>query len=65
MIDYGPYRSQSAPQGAEQLVECRFDPAWLSKVERYNKGDSISIIGKLSAIQNGAQLYLNECEIVR
>lgn len=65
MIDYGPYRSQGAPQGAEQLVECRFDPAWLSTVERYNKGDSISVIGKLSEIQNGAQLYVNECEILR
>ncbi len=65
MLDYGPYRSQGASQDIEQLVECRFSPQWIPKLERYNIGDPVTVVAKLSETQNGAQLYLYDCEIAK
>lgn len=44
-------------------VECRFSNNWNPKLSTYRKGDTMKIRGTIAPTQNGAQIYLDDCEI--
>lgn len=45
-------------------VECRFGPEWNAKLGTFRQGDHMKIRGTIGPNQNGAQIYLQECEII-
>ncbi|RXT44871.1 hypothetical protein B5V03_20010 [Bradyrhizobium betae] len=45
------------------MVECRFSPPWNPKLSTYRIGDMMKVLGVIAPTQNGAQIYLNDCEI--
>ena len=44
-------------------IECRFSQRWNSSLSRRNNGDILRVVGCIAPYQNGAQLYLLDCEI--
>ena len=44
-------------------VECRFDHKWEEEMGRLTKGDTVRIVGRIGPFQNGAQIYLWQCEL--
>jgi hypothetical protein len=44
-------------------VECRFSERWVDRLDQCSNGDTLQVVGKIAPHQNGAQLYLLECEI--
>ncbi len=47
------------------IVNARFDKRWEMPLRRLSTGDLIKIRGKISVTQNGQQLYLQECELLK
>ncbi|SRR5258708_24939897 len=52
-------------RNGNDLINARFDKKWELELSRVNDGDTVKIRGKLGDTQNGQQLYLLECEVVR
>lgn len=50
-------------RSGQDLVNARFDNSWRKALGRVNTGETITVRGRLSGVQNGQQLYLIECEI--
>jgi hypothetical protein len=50
--------------GMPDYVECRFGPAWNAKLGTYRQNERMKIRGVIGPSQNGAQIYLQECEII-
>jgi hypothetical protein len=50
--------------GMPDYVECRFDPKWNTKLATFRAGDHMKIRGIIGPNQNGAQIYLQDCEII-
>lgn len=46
-------------------VECRLDVKWNTKLATFRKGDRIKVRGVIGPTQNGAQIYLQNCEIIQ
>jgi hypothetical protein len=46
------------------MVECRFVKHWEDALMRINPGDTVHVIGQIGPSQNGAQLYIQNCELV-
>jgi hypothetical protein len=65
-VDSGMAFLQAAnPQaGNNDFVECRFDNQWNAKLSTFRQGDHMKIRGTNGPSQNGAQIYLQECEII-
>jgi hypothetical protein len=65
-VDSGMAFLQAAnPQaGNNDFVECRFDNQWNAKLSTFRQGDHMKIRGTIGPSQNGAQIYLQECEII-
>ena len=55
LLDVGP--------NPGDIVECRFDARWNPKLATYRNGERIKVRGTIGPNQNGAQIYLQECEI--
>ncbi|NUU42295.1 hypothetical protein [Tardiphaga robiniae] len=51
-------------KNGDDTIECWFGKEWANVLGRYGKSDPMQVIGKISEVQNGAQIYLAECEIV-
>jgi hypothetical protein len=45
-------------------VECRFGLEWNAKLSTFHQGNRIKIRGAIGPSQNGAQIYLQDCEII-
>jgi len=45
-------------------VECRFGSQWNAKLGTFRRGELMKIRGVIGPNQNGAQIYLQECEII-
>jgi hypothetical protein len=50
--------------GMFDYVECRFDPQWNTKLGTFRVGERMKIRGVIGPAQNGAQIYLQDCEII-
>jgi len=50
-------------QNSGYTFECRFEKKWETSLMRFNKGDVMSVVGKVSPSQNGQQLYMSSCEL--
>lgn len=50
--------------GGDQ-IECRFGALWSSDIGRLDREDTLRFVGKIGSLQNGQQLYLSNCEVVR
>jgi hypothetical protein len=50
--------------GMPDFVECRFGPAWNAKLGTYRQNERMKIRGVIGPNQNGAQIYLQDCEII-
>jgi hypothetical protein len=59
-----PGHSIGVLRSNNDTIECRFGPSWSHHLARVDKGDTISVVGKISSIQNGSQLYLLDCEVI-
>lgn len=46
----------------DRIIECRVDPRGFAQANKLNKDDWANLDGKISANQNGSQLYLLDCE---
>jgi hypothetical protein len=44
-------------------IECRLGPQWTPKLATYRNGERVRVRGQIGPNQNGAQIYLFECEI--
>lgn len=55
---------QTAHNGMVDYVECRFSPTWNTKLGTYRQNELMKIRGVIGPSQNGAQIYLQECEII-
>jgi hypothetical protein len=53
-----------SPSGEIDNVECRFGDQWNAKLGTFRTGDYMKIRGTIGPTQNGAQIYLQECEII-
>lgn len=45
-------------------VECSFSKKWENVLARYDVGEKIKIGGHIADTQNGAQIYLRDCEVL-
>jgi hypothetical protein len=50
--------------GMVDQVECRFGPEWNAKLGTYRQNEHMKIRGVIGPTQNGAQIYLENCEVV-
>jgi hypothetical protein len=50
-------------QNGPDHIECRFDSAWNVKLATFRNGELMRISGRINPIQNGAQIYLLDCEV--
>lgn len=48
----------------EDYVECRFADMWNSKLGTFRIGEPMKIRGTIGPTQNGAQIYLSDCEVL-
>jgi hypothetical protein len=55
---------QTEHNGMPDFVECRFGPAWNAKLGTYRQNERMKIRGVIGPSQNGAQIYLQDCEII-
>jgi hypothetical protein len=55
---------QQIHNGMPDQVECRFDPKWNAKLGTFRSGEHMKIRGVIGPSQNGAQIYLQDCEII-
>jgi hypothetical protein len=55
-LDVGPMSGDS--------VECRFDSHWNPKLATFRNGERMKIRGTIGPNQNGAQIYLQKCEVL-
>lgn len=55
---------QDIHNGMNDFVECRFGPAWNAKLGTYRQKERMKIRGVIGPSQNGAQIYLQDCEII-
>jgi hypothetical protein len=46
------------------MVECWFSKEWVNVLGRYSLHETLKVRGKISDTQNGAQIYLTDCEVV-
>src|SRR5262249_33289920 len=60
-VDSGLAFLQSA-KNANDSIECRFDVQWDPKLATFRHGELLKVRGKIAPHQNGAQIYLQECE---
>ena len=44
-------------------IECRFGTSWNAKLSTFRKGEIMKVRGTVAPHQNGAQIYLDNCEI--
>ena len=44
-------------------IECRFDQSWNAKLASFRDGEIMKVFGRINPQQNGAQIYLLECEV--
>jgi hypothetical protein len=51
-------------QNENDFIECRLGPEWNAKLSTLRQGDTVKIRGTIGPSQNGAQIYLQECEIL-
>lgn len=56
--------SETAHDGMFDFVECRFAPEWNAKLATYRQGEHMKVRGTIGPSQNGAQIYLEKCQIV-
>jgi hypothetical protein len=49
----------------DDFIECRFGPEWNAKLSTFRVGDPMKIRGTIGTNQNGAQIYLQQCEILQ
>ncbi len=56
--------SQDAHNGVPDFVECRFGLQWNQKLGTFPVGANMKIKGAIGPSQNGAQIYLQDCEII-
>jgi hypothetical protein len=61
-VDSGMAFLQST-QNANDSIECRFDVQWDAKLGTFRHGEILKVRGKIAPHQNGAQIYLQECEL--
>jgi hypothetical protein len=50
-------------QNGPDHIECRFDPTWNVKLATFRNGELMRISGRINPQQNGAQIYLLDCEV--
>lgn len=50
--------------GEQDSVECWFSKDWSNVLARYSNGEKLKVRGQINDTQNGAQLYLKNCEVV-
>jgi hypothetical protein len=62
--DGRPKHSIAIVKSGSDTIECQFGPFWASHLNRFDKGDLLKFRGKISASQNGSQLYLLDCEVI-
>jgi hypothetical protein len=55
---------QMPQSGNTDHVECRFGPQWTAKLGTFRQGERMKIRGVIGPSQNGAQIYLQDCEII-
>jgi hypothetical protein len=55
---------QTEHNGMPDYAECRFSPEWNAKLGTYRQNEHMKIRGVIGPNQNGAQIYLQECEII-
>jgi hypothetical protein len=55
---------QDLHNGMVDYVECRFSMTWNSKLGTYREKEPMKIRGVIGPSQNGAQIYLQDCEII-
>lgn len=55
---------QDLHNGMTDSVECRFAPAWNAKLGTYRQKERMKIRGVIGPNQNGAQIYLQDCQII-
>jgi len=55
---------QTQHNGMPDYIECRFGPAWNAKLGTYRQGEQMKVRGVIGPSQNGAQIYLQDCEII-
>lgn len=58
-IDDGMALLQNGPDH----IECRFDTAWNAKLATFRDGELMRVGGRVNPTQNGAQIYLLDCEV--
>jgi class 3 adenylate cyclase len=49
--------------GTGRSVECRFSEKWVTALSRYDNGETLEVVGRIAPWQNGAQLYVLDCEL--
>jgi hypothetical protein len=55
---------QDLHNGMTDSVECRFGPAWNAKLGTYRQKELMKVMGVIGPSQNGAQIYLQDCQII-
>jgi hypothetical protein len=51
-------------KSGDDMVECWFSKEWVNVLGRYSLHQNLKIRGKISDTQNGAQIYLTDCEVI-
>jgi hypothetical protein len=54
----------SSLENQSDSVECRFEMSWNAKLSTFRQGETMKVRGIIAPTQNGAQIYLNNCEIL-
>jgi hypothetical protein len=49
----------------KDIVNARFDKRWEIPLRRLSTGDTIKIRGRIADTQNGQQLYMEKCELLK
>lgn len=55
---------QDIHNGMVDQVECRFGPEWNAKLGTYRQNEHMKVRGVVGPTQNGAQIYLDGCEVI-
>lgn len=55
---------QDIHNGMVDQVECRFGPEWNAKLGTYRQNEHMKVRGVVGPTQNGAQIYLQDCEVI-
>lgn len=51
-------------RSGKRQAECRFQKSWEIVLQRYDKGNRLHVLGRISPVQNGQQFYMTDCEVV-